>query len=140
MNKSTKKRPRLGNPPPAPEADPVDNRDLLIAQLRKVEEWVRDSRVPIQGAFPAQASEALDNVMRANAQSRASTRHPGSPEVINVTLVSIPLSHVSDYGRSARWIGDRCYVDRRCVKRRLRKKIRRSARQQELRVRGKSRP
>jgi hypothetical protein len=69
MKKSTVKRTRLCNPLPAQEADPADlvnKRDLVVARLRRAEEWVRDARVRVQGAFPGQASEALDDMKRAN--------------------------------------------------------------------------
>jgi hypothetical protein len=69
MKKSTVKRTRLCSPLPAQEAGPVDlvnKRDLLVARLRRAEEWVRDARVRVQGAFPGQVSEALDDVKRAN--------------------------------------------------------------------------
>jgi len=53
--------------PPAGIDPDVDPRQLIVAWLRRVEDLVRTARTRIQGAYPAQGSEALDEVRHARA-------------------------------------------------------------------------
>jgi hypothetical protein len=45
----------------------VDQRQLVVARLRAAEDLTRTGRMRIQGAFPVQGPEALNDVKRAHA-------------------------------------------------------------------------